>query len=441
MVLFMKGPMDYTPHTTKDLEAMLSTVGANSLDALFQDLPSEILFPELSLSAPLSESEAMRHMRQLAAKNNTGTVSFLGGGLRAHYIPAVVPSLATRAEFITAYTPYQPEASQGLLQAIFEYQTMVSELSGLPVTNASMYDGSTALAEGVLLALRESGRMKALVSRGVHPEYRRVLKTYLDAVGAEMALFDGEPGSVLQDVGAVVAQNPDFLGSVNSLGSLAEKAHQAGALLVAVVDPLSLVLLKPPGEYGADIAVGEGQPLGNSLAFGGPHFGFISVRENLVRQLPGRLVSETKDLDGKRGFILTLQAREQYIRRSKAKSNITTNAQLTALMGAVYLAALGPEGLKEVALRSVANAHQLAGLLCKIPGVELASRRPFFSEFALRLPRPADQVRSKLAARGIHAAVPVPDEYGKNLALFATTEQHTENDLKALEAALREVLA
>lgn len=438
--------MDYTPHTPQDLEAMLAKVGAEDLRSLFRDLPQDLLFPELDLPPPLSEAEMMRSLRELAAKNSSAATSFLGGGLRPHYVPAAVMPLATRAEFISAYTPYQPEASQGLLQAIFEYQTMICELTGLPVSNASLYDGSTALAEGVLLALRETGRSKVLVSQGVHPEYRKVLKTYLDAIGAELETLPLQSGktpaaAVSAEVGAVVGANPNFLGAIEGLAPLADAAHAAGALFVAVVDALSLAVLKTPGSYGADVAVGEGQPLGNAMAFGGPQFGFMAVKENLVRQLPGRLVSETTDVDGRRGYILTLQAREQYIRRGKAKSNITTNAQLTALMGAVYLAALGPQGFKEVATRSVLNAHTLSRALAALPGVRLVTPEPYFCEFVLELPKNPAQVRSRLAARGIPAAVPVPSEYGQNLALFAATEVHTERDLAGLEAALREVLA
>mgnify|MGYP001770769523 FL=1 len=432
--------MDYTPHTEADLKQMLERVGAKDLKDLFRDLPQAILDPPLDLEPAKTEAELMRHLRDLAAKNQSAQAGFLGGGIRSHHIPAVVPALAARAEFLSAYTPYQPEASQGLLQAIFEYQTMISELTGLPVANASMYDGSTALAEGVLLALRESGRMRVAILKGVHPEYRRVVKTYLDAIGAELVTIASPADPLPPETGAVVGQNPDFLGSVHNFTALAQAAHAAGALFVAVVDPISLALLQAPGEYGADLAVGEGQPLGNAMAFGGPHFGFMAVRADLVRQLPGRLVSETTDLDGKRGYILTLQAREQYIRRSKAKSNITTNAQLTALMGAVYLAGLGPEGLKEVATRSVAMAHALAEKLSRIPGVELATPKPFFNEFAVRLPKDVLEVRAALARRGIAAATPVPAEYGPNLALLACTEQHTEADLDSLAEALREVL-
>lgn len=432
--------MNYTPHTPQEIQEMLRAVGAQHLDDLFGDIPAEILDPPLGLDAPLSEVEFSRHIRQLAAQNQSAALSFLGGGIRAHHVPAAVPVLAARAEFLSAYTPYQPEASQGLLQAIFEYQTMISELTGLPVSNASMYDGSTALAEGVLLALRETGRLHAAVLASVHPEYRRVLQTYLDAIGGQLTVLQDASQPLPDGVGAVVAQNPDFLGTVHILDGLAQATHQAGGLLVVVADLLSLAVLRPPGAYGADVAVGEGQPLGNAMAFGGPHFGYLAVQTPLLRQLPGRLVSQTTDLEGRRAFILTLQAREQYIRRSKAKSNITTNAQLTALMGAVYLAGMGPQGLREVAVRSVAMAQQLAGRLEQIPGIKVVSPRPFFNEFAVELPRDPHQVRLALAQRGLAALVPLPAEYGSHRALLACTEQHTPQDLETLALALQEVL-
>ncbi len=437
--------MDYTPHTEEEIRAMLERVGAKRLEDLYAHLPEEVLNPPISLPEPMPEWRVLEELARLAEANLPPRKAFLGGGVRAHYVPPVVQALGSRGEFLTAYTPYQPEVSQGVLQATFEYQTMVAELTGLEVANASMYDGSTALAEGVLLALRETGRMGVLVSQGVHPEYREVLKTYLEAVGAELRTLPLEGGrtplpEVPEEVGAVVAQNPNFLGALEDLAPLAEAAHRAGALFVAVADPLSLSLLKPPGALGADIAVGDGQTLGLPLGFGGPHFGFLATKKAFVRQLPGRLVSETVDAEGKRGFILTLQAREQYIRRAKAKSNITTNAQLTALMGAMYLAALGPLGLKEVALKGVAMAHRLRALLLTIPGVEAFTPEPFFQEFALRLPKDPLEVRHALAKRGFHGATPVPKEYGENLALFAATELHEEEDLLAFREALKEVL-
>ncbi len=445
--LFAKNiPVDYTPHTPEEIQAMLARLGKASLEELYEDLPKEILKPPILLPEPLPEWKVLEALRALARRNLPAHKAFLGGGVRSHHVPPVVQALGGRGEFLTAYTPYQPEVSQGVLQAIFEYQSMIAELTGLEVANASLYDGSTALAEGVLMALRATGRMGVLVSQGVHPEYRMVLKTYLEAVGGEVAVLPLEGGrtpapSVGEGVGAVVAQNPNFLGALEDLGPLAEAAHGAGALLVVVADPLSLGVLKPPGAYGADIAVGDGQGLGLPMGFGGPHFGYLAARQDLVRQMPGRLVAETLDVEGRRGFLLALQAREQYIRRGKAKSNITTNAQLTALMGAIYLAGLGPEGLKEVAMKGVAMAHRLRDLLLELPGVEAHTPEPFFNEFVLRLPRSPLEVRKALAQRGLHAAVPVPEEYGEALALFAATELHEEEDLLALREALREVLA
>ncbi len=438
--------MDFTPHTPEDVREMLAELGLEELRELFADLPEALLEPELSLPEPASEQEILAHLRELAAKNSPADRAFLGGGPRPHFVPSLVPALAQRGEFLTAYTPYQPEVSQGVLQAVFEYQTMIAELTGLDVSNASLYDGAAALAEGVLLALRQTRRMGVVVSQGVHPEYRQVLATYLHAVGAELRTVDLEggltpPAAFAGDVGAVVLQSPNFLGAIENPAPWVEAAHASGALVVYVADPLSLALLKPPGEWGADIAVGDGQSLGNPMNFGGPHFGYIAVREKLMRQLPGRLVSQTHDVDGRRGYVLALAAREQHIRRAKAKSNITTNAQLTALMGAMHLAALGPRGLAELAAATVARSHELAGRLTAIFGVELATPEPFFAEFAVRLPLPAKRVRSALAARGWHAATPVPAEYGENLALFAATERHSEADLAGLATALEEVLS
>ncbi|MGQ9692151.1 MAG: aminomethyl-transferring glycine dehydrogenase subunit GcvPA [Thermaceae bacterium] len=433
----------YAPHTPEEIREMLQRLGLSSLEELFQDLPREVLIQGLDLPPPLTEAEALARLKALAQKNTPAEKAFLGGGVRPHHVPPAVLALASRGEFLTAYTPYQPEMSQGVLQAIFEYQTMMAELTGLEVSNASMYDGSTALAEGVLLALRETGRMRVLVSQGVHPEYREVLKTYLDAVGGKLLEIPLEgdrtpPMDLPEGVGAVVVQTPNFLGALETPDPLVEEAHRKGALFVAVVDPLSLGVLRPPGEYGADLAVGDGQVLGQVMGFGGPHFGFLTVKKALLRQLPGRLVSETVDMEGRRGFILTLQAREQFIRRGKAKSNITTNAQLTALMGAIHLAGLGPQGLKEVALLSAARARRLYGLLLELPGVKPLTRPPFFTEFALWLPKPQGETREALARRGIHAAAPVP--FDPHLALFSATEIHTEEDLLSLREALREVL-
>ncbi len=428
--------MDFTPHTEEEIRAMLGALGLERLEDLYAHLDPELLQPEITLPPPMHEDAVLRHVEALAKKNQPGRV-FLGGGVRDHFIPAIVDELASRGEFLTAYTPYQAEASQGILQAIFEYQTMIAELTGLDVANASLYDGASALAEGVLLAFRAMRRMRVAVERRVHPEYRQVLKTYLDAVGATLVETEGD--EVPDGAGAVVAQYPDFLGEVRDLSPRAEAAHAKGALFVVVTDPLALALLKPPGAFGADVVVGEGQPLGNPLQLGGPHFGFIAVREKLLRQLPGRLAGLTTDHAGRRGFVLALSAREQHIRRAKAKSNITTNSQNMALRAAIALSALGPEGLKEMALATAANARRLYQLLLEAPGVRPLTRPPFFAEFALMLPKNPEEVQKKLAERGFHGAYPIP-EYGENAALFAATERLTEDEIEAFARAFWEVV-
>ncbi len=438
--------MNYLPHTAEDLERALSVIGVASVDALFADLPESLQKPELDIPEGLDEVSLLRHLRALAAKNRVPQATFLGGGLRQHFIPSVTPHLAMQSEFVTAYTPYQPEVSQGILQATFEYQTTMSELTGLPVSNASMYDGASAVAEAALLAVRQTGRRKVVVSQGVHPESRAVLATYARPLGIEIAevpldeLTTSQPETVA-DAACLIVQNPNFLGYLEAMPVLADAAHTAGALFVAVCDPLTLAVLTAPGEYGADIAVGDGQTVGNPVNFGGPHFGFMVVSEPLLRQLPGRVVGETTDRDGRRAFVLTLQAREQHIRRSKAKSNICSNHQLTALMATVNLAALGPQGLVDVATRSVQNAHALAAKFSEV-GLEPLTGKPFFNEFAVRTPVPAVVLRRALAEAGIDAAVPVPEAYGLgNAALFSATELTTEDDVALLTGALGRILA
>lgn len=436
--------MNYLPHTEADVRRALEVIGVASVDDLFADLPAELQKPALDLPEGLDEVSLMRHLKSLAAKNKTPQANFLGGGLRQHFIPAVTPHLALQSEFVTAYTPYQPEVSQGILQATFEYQTMMSELTGLPVANASMYDGASAVAEAALLAVRQTGRGRVVVSRGVHPESREVLATYARPLGievVEVSLTDLTTAAPdLGNAACFIVQNPNFLGYLEAMPVLAEAAHAAGALFIAVCDPLSLGVLAAPGEYGAEIAVGDGQTVGNPVSFGGPHFGFMVVAEPLLRQLPGRIVGETTDRDGRRAFVLTLQAREQHIRRSKAKSNICSNHQLTALMAAVNLAALGPQGLAEVATKSVQNAYKLAERLAGA-GLEPLTGRPFFNEFAVRTPLPAHELRRELAEHGVAAAVPVPEAYGLgHAALFSATELTSDEDIDLLTDALQSIL-
>ncbi len=435
--------MKYTPHTDADIARALDRIGVSSLDDLFRDIPEELLDPEIEIGAPLSEFEVMSHLRELAARNAPAS-GFIGGGVRKHFIPSVTPHLAMQSEFVTAYTPYQPEVAQGILQATFEYQTMICELTALPVSNASMYDGASAAAEAALLAVRQTGRRHVTISETVDAQTRDVLHTYLQAMDIEVHTIpaDGvvtgrfEPPA---DTAGLIVQQPNCLGYLEDMPGLAQAAHDAGALFIAVADPLSLAVLEAPGNYGADIAVGDGQTIGNPLAFGGPSFGYMAVREELIRQLPGRLVGQTTDADGKRAFVLTLQAREQHIRRSKAKSNICSNHQLTAIMAAINVAALGPEGLREQAVASVAATHDLAARLSEL-GLRPENGTPFFNEFLLRVSRPAAEVRAALAAEGILAGVPVSGSFGEGLLLTATEitsadeRQHVAEAIARLEA-------
>ena len=438
--------MKYTPHTPEDVSRALNVIGVKSVDDLFTDLPAGIRNPKIDIAAGLDEYGVLEHMKSLAAKNNSSGANFLGGGMARHFQPSVVDALTFQSEFVTAYTPYQAEVSQGELQAMFEYQSMIVELTGLDVSNSSLYDGATAVAEAALLALRQTNRNTVLISRGVHPESRETLQTFLSCVGAKMVTLELEgtrtPNrSVEPDVGAVIVQSPNFLGSLEDMTALAIAAHEAGALFIAVVDPLSLAVLKSPGEYGADIAVGDGQTIGNATNFGGPSYGFIAVREAFMRQLPGRIVGATKDVDGKRGFVLTLQAREQHIRRAKAKSNICSNHALMALQSAIYLASLGPNGLKEVAVASAVVAGELEQALREL-GLEILTVGKFFNEFTVKLAKPANEVRAGLAKLGVHACIPVPLEYGfGNAGLFSATELNTLEEIQKLISALKTVLA
>ena len=439
--------MKYTPHTPEDVQHILKTIGVDSVDALFEDVPASIRNPKIDIPSGLDEFGVLQHMKALAGKNKSleEFPTFLGGGIRKHFQPSAVDALTFQSSFVTAYTPYQPEVSQGELQAMFEYQSMIAALTGLDVSNSSLYDGATAVAEAALLAMRQTNRSTVLVSRGVHPEYRETLTTFLECVGAKLVMLelDGTltlPQTVDPDIAAVIVQNPNFLGSLEDMKALSTTAKEAGALFIAVVDPMSLAIIQAPAEYGADIAVGDGQVVGNAANFGGPAYGFICVKDALMRQLPGRLVGATKDQDGKRGFVLTLQAREQHIRRAKAKSNICSNHALMALQSAIYLSALGPNGLREVATVSAIMAHELETALKRV-GLKLITTGKFLNEFVVRLPKPPEEIRAALARHGIHACVPVPLEYSfGNAGLFAATEITTSQEIVQLETALQAVL-
>ena len=441
--------MRFAPHTDDDVARMLEAIGLSSVDQLFDQIPRAVrLKRPLDLPDGVSEMEILSDLQQLARRNRSAEdlVCFAGGGAYDHFVPAVVWALAGRSEFYTSYTPYQPELSQGVLQALFEYQSMICELTGLEVSNASLYDGATALAEAVNLARSSPGRDRVLVSSAVDRRYVETLRTYGKGAGYVPELFETEQGrggapEVGDDVACVIVQHPNAYGLLEPARELFGAAHTGGARAIQVFDPLSLGVLAPPGELRADIAVAEGQVLGNHLNYGGPYLGLIATRLDDVRRLPGRIVGQTVDVDGRTGYVLTLQAREQHIRREKATSNICTNQTLMAIAATVYLGWLGPEGLEELGRRCAAKATYASERLCDVPGVEmLFGDALFFKEFPIRLPRPAVEVRDALIERGYLAGVPLPDADGQAL-LVAVTERRTREEIDGLAMALKEVLA
>ncbi|HYG71586.1 MAG TPA: aminomethyl-transferring glycine dehydrogenase subunit GcvPA [Actinomycetota bacterium] len=441
--------MKFAPHTDDDVREMLGAIGLDSLDELFDQIPPGVrLDRPLDLPEGISEMELLADLRGLAARNRHADdlVCFAGAGAYDHYVPAVVWALAGRSEFYTSYTPYQPELSQGVLQALFEYQSMICELTELEVSNASLYDGATALAEAVNLARSSPARGRVLVSAGVDRRYVETLRTYGRGAGYEPEIFDvvdglGGTPDVADDVACVIVQHPNAYGLLEPARDLFGAAHAGGARAIEIFDPLSLGVLAPPGEVRADIAVAEGQPLGNHLNYGGPYLGIIATRLDDVRRLPGRIVGETVDVDGRTGYVLTLQAREQHIRREKATSNICTNQTLMAIAATVYLAWLGPQGLVELGERCAAKARYAADRLCEVSGVDpLFGDAPFFKEFALRLPRPAADVVDALVDRGFLGGVALPDADGHAL-LVAVTERRTREEIDAFALALKEVLS
>ena len=443
--------MSYIVNTPDERRAMLDAVGAGSAADLFRNIPPELrLDRPLAVPEALSEIELTQKARELAGRNRSAAdaVCFLGGGAYDHFIPAVVDAVAGRSEFYTAYTPYQAEASQGSLQAFFEFQTLLCQLTGMDVSNASLYEGGTAVVEAVFMATTATGRHgKILVAESVHPEYRRTLSTYLTNLEPRVETLPTPAGfldpddvkRVIDDQTAcVLVQHPNFFGCLEEVEALAAAAHDRGALFVVSYDPISLGLLKRPGQYGADVAVAEGQCLGNPLAYGGPNLGLLSCNEKFVRKMPGRLVGQTVDRNGKRCWVLTMQTREQHIRREKATSNICTNQGLMALKAAVYLAALGPQGLRETAELCTRKAHYAAEQLTKVPGVRPRFSRPFFKEFTLQLPAAVPSLLETLRAEGFHAGL----HLGRWLPGFddcmsvAVTEKRMRAEIDALAEAL-----
>jgi glycine dehydrogenase subunit 1 len=415
---------------------MLAAIGVSSMDALLDDIPRSLRLPALELPAGLSEFETMAHIESLAAQNRVfaDRLTFRGGGVYRRFIPAAVAAVTSKPEFYTAYTPYQPEASQGTLQAIYEFQTLISELTALDVANASMYDGATAVAEAAMMAHIHTGRNEVMVAGYLHPEYLEVLRAFSDGRGIKVR----KGAEANSKTAAVIFQQPDFLGLLVDAPGLTESAHRAGALAIACVDPISLAILAPPGEYGADIAAGEGQQLGLSPNYGGPHVGFIACRKELVRRLPGRLVGSAHDAAGRRGFVLTLTAREQHIRRARATSNICTNHSLCALAASVYMTYMGADGLRHVADVSFKRAHALAERLAALPGWELAfPERQFLNEFPIRVPK-GPAVLRKLARKGILGGLDVHRWFRelKGVLTFTCTEV---NDSRALDELVEAV--
>jgi glycine dehydrogenase subunit 1 len=433
--------MPFIANTEDQQREMLATIGLEDIEQLFADIPPELRCGALNLPDGLTEQEMRTHVASLADHNVAGMISFLGGGFYDHFIPAAVEALISRSEFYTAYTPYQPERSQGTLQAIYEYQTAICRLTGMEVANASLYDGGTALYEAMMMALRITRRSRVIVDDTVSPIYRTMIRSYTTNLGIELIETQGLDGlpnreaierELCDDTAAVIVQNPTFFGCIDDVSDLAESAHAHNAMLIVSSYPISLGLLKPPGEMGADIVTGEGQSLGMPISFGGPYLGFMAARKKHVRKMPGRIAGRTVDADGREGFVLTLQAREQHIRREKATSNICTNQGLCALTAIVYLCMLGKQGLKELAQVCADKAWYLQQRLLEVPGVSLRfPDRWYFNEFVVDLPLPADKVIRKLMTREISAGFPLVrywPEMDRSL-LLAVTEKRTKEEI------------
>lgn len=429
---------------------MLSRSGFDDVAALFGSIPDEVkLDRDLDVPSALSEPELAAHMAELAGRSRGDLISFAGGGAYDHHVPAAVRALAGRAEFATSYTPYQPELSQGVLQAVFEFQSLICEIYGMDVANASLYDGANGLVEGVNLAVRTTKRERVLVSTGVHPHYRQVLKTYTSGLGLDIVELghgdDGllDPGAVdAEGAAAIVVAYPNFFGRLEDVEELARRAHDAGALLVCVTDPTAMGVLRSPGEMGADVAVGEGQSLGNLLSYGGPYVGLFATKLELVRQVPGRIAGETLDAGGKRAYVLTLQAREQHIRRAKATSNVCTNQTLMAIAAAVHLSWLGPQGLARLGELCLRRAAATAARLEEISGCTIRFRGPHFKEIVLETPVSGESLARGLAKRGLLVGPALGTWYPEleNCLLVAVTEKRTSAEIDALAEAIEKEL-
>lgn len=447
--------MSYIALSDHDKKEMLARAGVSSVDELYGCLPDEIkLGRPLKLAAAMSEPELLRRFEGLAARNTyVDHLSFLGAGIYSHFIPSIVDALSSRGEFLTPYTPYQPELSQGTLQVIFEYQTLICQLTGMDISNASLYDGAMAAAEAVLMANRLNGKPKVLVARSLHPQYRETIRTYVRNLGVRIEeIAFGDCGGIKtsdllgkldKDTSAVLLQSPNFFGTVEELQRLCELAHRHQALfIVAVAEAASLGVLEAPGRLGADIVCGEAQSFGIAPSFGGPHLGFMACKKEHLRQLPGRIAGQTKDVDGRRGFVLTLSTREQHIRREKATSNICTNQAWCALRATIFLETLGHDGLREMSVQNIHKAEYAAGRLSTIKGVKVRFDGRVFNEFVLEFAKGVRAVNAGLRAKGIVGGLDLGGDYPelKNCALFCVTEVHRKEEIDRLAAALEEVL-
>lgn len=447
----------FTPHTPHEVEEMLKAIGVDSIEDLFTQVPAKHRFPELNLPGQLSEIELAADLKEISSANASTEdfISFLGAGAYNHYIPAAVDMILQRGEFYTAYTPYQPEISQGTLQAIFEFQTLMTELTGMDVSNASHYDGATAAAEASTLAYHffRGKRKKIIASRAVNPQYRETIRTYMQGfdevtvTGDEQSFntdadFEHFSRQIDENTALVLVQYPDFFGNIYDYAKTIEKAHASGSLVAFIFNPTALGILKPPGAFGADIAIGDGQPLGIPLSFGGPYLGIFTIKQRYIRKLAGRLVGETVDQEGKRAFVLTLTAREQHIRRERSTSNICTNQGLMALAATVYLSLLGKEGFKQVANLCYQKAHYAAKRISELKGFELAfSKREFFHEFVMKTPKPVSQINLQLQEHWILGGHDLSQDYPEmeNHMLIAVTEKLSKHDIDDFVTALEEV--
>jgi glycine dehydrogenase subunit 1 len=441
----------YVPHTENERREMLESIGVKSIDELFSDVPASLLLKRrLNIGEGMSEVEIRKAFLELVNKNRTDLKVFRGAGAYNHYIPSLVLELSARSELYTAYTPYQAEMSQGMLQAIFEYQTFICRLTGLDVSNASVYDGATAAAEAMVMMLNATRKKKLLLSAGLHPEVIETVKTYAHSIGVEIVVVPlNEKGMTdiaqlkanAEGFAGLIAQNPNFFGIIEDMKALADCAHELGGLFTAYVNPITLGMLKRPADYGADIAIGDGQPLGVPMSFGGPYFGFMACTNKLIRNLPGRIAGQTEDAEGNRAFVLTLQAREQHIRRDKASSNICSNQMLCAIMASIYMAVMGKHGIKEVAEQCLQKAHYLADGLTQIKGFKLRYASPFFHEFVTDCEYDAEKLNDALKAKGFMGGLPLGRVIkGEHGMLWCVTEMNSRQDIDDLICAVESIV-